>query len=229
MGYWLEQRLAFGPIEYRFEGETPNFRWYFSTVSKSWLGASFELTPEKPIKIKGIRLRKGVTPEKADKTIIEDQEQLKNTISDYFLEIEKNDLFSGQVLISKGNEILFHGSYGWANIESGKKLTLDTPLNLASTGKMFTAVGIGQLIDKGYISLQDPIVKFILEYPKHIAEKVTIEHLLTHTSGIELDHIEEFNDMVHQAKSVQDIIDAQLIYITELENYDSFEPKNSFD
>jgi CubicO group peptidase (beta-lactamase class C family) len=63
---------------------------------------------------------------------------------------------------------------------------MDTKFNLGSMNKMFTAISIVQLIDKGLLSFQDPISKYVDEswLPKSVTDKVTIHHLLTHTSGL---------------------------------------------
>ena len=63
---------------------------------------------------------------------------------------------------------------------------LDTKFNLGSMNKMFTATAILQLVEKGKVALDDPISKYVDEswLPKSITDKVTVHHLLTHTSGL---------------------------------------------
>jgi CubicO group peptidase (beta-lactamase class C family) len=58
-------------------------------------------------------------------------------------------------------------------------------IQLGSMGKMFTAVAICQLAEAGKLSFDDKLIKFLPDYPNRaVAEKVTIHHLLTHTSGL---------------------------------------------
>jgi CubicO group peptidase (beta-lactamase class C family) len=63
---------------------------------------------------------------------------------------------------------------------------IDTKFNLGSMNKMFTATSIMQLVEKGHLSLDDPISKYVDEswLPEEITSKITIHHLLTHTSGL---------------------------------------------
>jgi CubicO group peptidase (beta-lactamase class C family) len=61
---------------------------------------------------------------------------------------------------------------------------LDTQFNVASMGKMFTAVAVAQLVERGKLAFQDPLIAYLPEYPAGVAARVTLHHLLTHTAGI---------------------------------------------
>src|SRR5262249_40829203 len=99
--------------------------------------------------------------------------------------LARRDEFSGAVLLGKGDEILFEQAYGFANHAFNARSTLDTKFNLGSMGKMFTAVAVLQLAQQGKLSLQDTLLKRVPDYPdKEIAGNVTVEQLLTHTSGL---------------------------------------------
>jgi CubicO group peptidase (beta-lactamase class C family) len=71
-----------------------------------------------------------------------------------------------------------------ANLEYIIPMQVDNVFEIGSISKQFTAVAILQLMEQGKLSLQDSINKFIPDYPTH-GHKITIEHLLTHTSGIQ--------------------------------------------
>ena len=95
------------------------------------------------------------------------------------------DRFSGAVLFAREGTPLFSKAYGLANKANGVPNRVDTKFNLGSMNKMFTAVAIAQLAEAGKLSFTDPLVKHLPDYPnKDVAEKVTLHHLLTHTSGI---------------------------------------------
>jgi CubicO group peptidase (beta-lactamase class C family) len=95
------------------------------------------------------------------------------------------DAFSGAVLIAKDGKPIFKTVHGLANKAYNVPNRLDTKLNVASIGKMFTAVAIGQLAEQGKLSFTDTVGKHLPDYPnKQVAEKVTIHHLLTHSSGL---------------------------------------------
>lgn len=87
------------------------------------------------------------------------------------------------VLISKKGKVIYHKAFGMANLELLVPMDTDHVFWLASIGKQFTAVSILQLVDQGKLKLQDEITRFIPDYPTQ-GNKITIEHLLTHTSGI---------------------------------------------
>ncbi len=87
------------------------------------------------------------------------------------------------VIVVKDGKILLRGGYGLANVEKNEALSAQHVMRLGSITKQFTAVAIMQLVEQGKISLNDPISKFVDDYPES-GKRVTIEHLLTHTSGI---------------------------------------------
>lgn len=90
--------------------------------------------------------------------------------------------FQGAVLIAKNNQILFCKGFGLANAEHHISNTPDTVFRIGSITKSFTAIAILQLQEKGLLNVDDPINKYLPGYPQ--GEKITIHHLLSHTSGI---------------------------------------------
>jgi D-alanyl-D-alanine carboxypeptidase len=99
-------------------------------------------------------------------------------------DLAARDEFSGVVLVARHGEVLLQKAWGLANRENGEPITLNTRFRLGSMNKMFTAVAILQLVDAGQLALDDPIGKYLTDYPnKDVAAKVTVRHLLTHTGG----------------------------------------------
>jgi D-alanyl-D-alanine carboxypeptidase len=95
--------------------------------------------------------------------------------------------FSGVVLVRMGGKTVLHEAYGLASIEYKAPNKVDTRFNLASVGKMFTAVAIGQLVEQGKLKWTDTLAKVLPDYPnKAQAGRITIHQLLTHTSGMGL-------------------------------------------
>jgi len=95
--------------------------------------------------------------------------------------------FSGVVLVRKGGKTILHEAYGLASIEYNAPNRIDTRFNLASVGKMFTAVAIAQLVEQGKLKWTDTLSKVLPDYPnKAQASRITIHQLLTHTSGLGL-------------------------------------------
>jgi len=111
---------------------------------------------------------------------------LKDEIADILKKSRSKDAFSGVVLIAKGPKILFEQAYGEASKSYHVVNKIDTKFNLGSMNKMFSAISVMQLWEQGKIKLNDPISKFVDEswLPKRITDKITIQHLLTHTSGL---------------------------------------------
>jgi len=112
------------------------------------------------------------------------QEQALRALTERVDRLAKADRFSGVVLIARGDQILLRQAWGKANRETNTEATLETQFRLGSQNKMFTSVAALQLVEAGKLSLQEPIGKYLTDYPnKDLASKVTVHHLLTHTGG----------------------------------------------
>ncbi|WP_157979160.1 serine hydrolase domain-containing protein, partial [Rhodoferax ferrireducens] len=85
-------------------------------------------------------------------------------------------------IVSQRGAILFRKAYGLANMETNVPLQPEFPLRTGSVTKQFTAAAIMLLAEQGKLSLADEIEKYFPEYPLP-GRHVTIENLLTHTSG----------------------------------------------
>jgi CubicO group peptidase (beta-lactamase class C family) len=94
-----------------------------------------------------------------------------------------NKQFMGSVLVARGSEVLFSKSYGLANLDWQIPNTPSTKFRLASVTKQFTAAAVLLLEQRGKLKVDDPIRKYLPEVSS-AWEKVTIFHILTHTSGI---------------------------------------------
>src|SRR5271157_1473291 len=92
--------------------------------------------------------------------------------------------FAGAALLAKDGKPVFADAYGLADREQKLPNTLNTRFHIGSMNKMFTAVAILQLAQAGKLGLNDPLGKYLTDYPnKDVASQVTIHHLLTHTGG----------------------------------------------
>ncbi|UNK42137.1 beta-lactamase family protein [Luteimonas sp. S4-F44] len=93
------------------------------------------------------------------------------------------DRFSGALVIEQNCRRLYAKSFGLANREDNTLAQLDTPFLFASQGKMFTAVAVLQLVAAGKIGLDDPIGKYLKDYPNEAMAAVTVRQLLSHQGG----------------------------------------------
>lgn len=85
--------------------------------------------------------------------------------------------------IIKNGELIYARGYGLANMEHNIPNTPSTVFRIASTSKQFTAACIVLLAEQGKLNLEDNLKSFFPDFPQY-SEKITIRHLLNHTSGI---------------------------------------------
>lgn len=95
-----------------------------------------------------------------------------------------NRQFNGSVLVAENGQIIVKKGYGMANMEWSIANAPDTKFRLGSITKQFTAMLIVQLAEKGTLKLDATISTYLPDYPKATGDKITIHHLLTHTSGL---------------------------------------------
>lgn len=96
--------------------------------------------------------------------------------------IESNDKGMGSLAIFRDGKQIYQKSYGYADVESGKKADANTKYRIGSISKTFTAVIILKLAEEGKLSLSDTLDKY---YPQiENSDKITLEHMLRHRSGI---------------------------------------------
>jgi CubicO group peptidase (beta-lactamase class C family) len=153
-----------------------------ATLSEEWLSINmervgkeqqaFDLMPADPLP--------GVLP-----AAPLDDDALAAELGRYLAKLSAADVFSGAVLVARGGEPVFTGAYGTANAAQKTPNRVSTRFNLGSMNKMFTSVAIAQLEEAGELAFTDTIAQHLPDYPNAaVAEKVTIHHLLTHTSGL---------------------------------------------
>ena len=92
--------------------------------------------------------------------------------------------FNGSVLVAEKGEVIYKKGYGFADMEWEIPNDTETKFRLGSITKQFTSMLIMQLVENGKLKLDDKLSDYLPYYQKDIGEKVTIHHLLTHTSGI---------------------------------------------
>ena len=95
-----------------------------------------------------------------------------------------NDQFNGVALVTDQGKVIFEKAYGWANREWQIANAKTTKFRLGSITKQFTATLILQLVEQSKLRLDGRMTDYLPDYPKTSGDKITIHHLLTHTSGI---------------------------------------------
>lgn len=102
----------------------------------------------------------------------------------FALGLTLTDRFSGVVLVASNGGIVFEKAYGKLDEKQETPIAAGSRFNLASAGKMFTAVAVLQQIAAGRLTLDSHVGEVLKDYPnKTFADQVTVRQLLTHTAG----------------------------------------------
>lgn len=118
------------------------------------------------------------------------------------------------VMVTKNNQVIYQRQAGYADIESNEPITPQTIFYLASVSKQFTAACIVILEQRGKLDYEDRLSKYFPDFPVY-AQKISINHLLSHTSGLKdigslaflkgEDDIDYSNEKVRQVLAVQEL------------------------
>jgi CubicO group peptidase (beta-lactamase class C family) len=85
---------------------------------------------------------------------------------------------------SVNGETIWKSAVGYANKKNNTEFTSNTITRIASITKLFTAVGVMQLVEQDLVNIDEPIQKYVPSFPKKKKGTITVRHLLEHTSGI---------------------------------------------
>lgn len=92
--------------------------------------------------------------------------------------------FSGVAHLVKGDRVVYRRAFGLAERRFGVANDLDTKFNIGSISKLFTTVAIGQLVAAGKLELDDRLSRHLPDYPREVADRITIQQLVEHRSGL---------------------------------------------
>jgi CubicO group peptidase (beta-lactamase class C family) len=111
------------------------------------------------------------------------------------------------VLVMKDGQVVLRKGYGMAHLELGVPIQPDHVFVIGSITKQFTATAILMLQERGKLSVDDEVTKYLPDYPTH-GQKITIDHLLTHVSGIpSYTNLIEWFPQARKDMTVQQVID----------------------
>ena len=116
-------------------------------------------------------------------------------LADALDQLAAEQSFTGVVRVDRGGETELAVAYGLADRRHGIPATVDTRFATASANKGFTALAVMQLVEAGQLSLSTPAREVLGADLPLIADDVTIEHLLSHRSGIG-DYLDEDLDSI---------------------------------
>jgi CubicO group peptidase (beta-lactamase class C family) len=115
--------------------------------------------------------------------VVNAQEKFAKAADEVFADLTKSGSPGCALAVARGGKIIYEKGYGRANIEDDVQITPRTVFDIGSTSKQFTAASILLLEKQGKLSVQDDIRKYLPEIPDY-GHKITILHLLNHTSGL---------------------------------------------
>lgn len=122
------------------------------------------------------------------------------------LEQFKPDETGCAVLVAKEGQVIYRKAFGLADLELNVPMQPDMVFRIGSITKQFTAIAILRLMEQGKLSLQDEITKYLPDFPMH-GHSITIEHLLTHTSGIKsYTNVPEFGSMIRNDMTPEEVV-----------------------
>ena len=161
----------------------------------SWTTLIVRVEAEAPHRVDGVGMRPATAPPPAPAGDAYTDDEIRAVMESTLADLVDAERFSGAVMLARGDEIVFEAVHGEANKDFSVPNRIDTRFNLGSMNKMFTAVAIAQLVERGELSFEDPLAKFLPEFPDpESAEKIQIRHLLSHTSGLGSYFNEEFRN-----------------------------------
>lgn len=136
--------------------------------------------------------------------------------------------FNGSVLVAEHGQVVFKKGYGWANLEWQIPNAPDTKFRLGSITKQFTSMLIMQLAAEGKLRLDEKLSEALPYYRKDTGDRVTLHHLLTHTSGVpSYTSAKDMKEWWHNHFEVEDFVKQHCSGDLEFEPGSKFEYDNS--
>ena len=151
----------------------------------------------------------------------QNQESLTSELNTILNEYYNNKQFNGTVLVAKKGNIVYQGTFGYANFEKSIKNNINTKFLIGSATKSFTAIAIMQAREKVLVSIHTPIKKYIPELNAELGN-LTLHLLMKNSSGLPV-HLGRITDLQYRDISSKELI--ELYNTTKL----SFKPGSKFD
>jgi CubicO group peptidase (beta-lactamase class C family) len=152
---------------------------------ESWWGLAIQFGEAPGLLMTGLEINRARPPAGPPEPPLTEKEAL-DQIRTLTAGLTQKGWFSGTLLIARGPNVLLTMAGGEADRSFHVPNNIDTKFNLGSMNKMFTATAAAHLVEQGRLSFDDPISKYVDEtwLPKEVTDKITVRHLITHTSGL---------------------------------------------
>ena len=100
--------------------------------------------------------------------------------------VQDDKVVGSELIVLKNRRIVLHKAFGWKDREEELTMPINTLFNIRSMTKPVVGTAIQMLIDEGKLALDDPVAKFLPSFDNDASRDITVEHLLTHRSGLPL-------------------------------------------
>ncbi|MBQ8225017.1 MAG: beta-lactamase family protein [Bacteroides sp.] len=110
--------------------------------------------------------------------------QVSNQLDSLFSELFKADEPGAAVVVVRGDSVVYNKGFGLARMDTLVPINDRTTFNICSVSKQFSAVALCLLAEQGKLSLDDTVSKFFPEFKAEFFSRITLRHLMSHTSGI---------------------------------------------
>jgi CubicO group peptidase (beta-lactamase class C family) len=134
----------------------------------------------------------------------------------------------GAVLVAQNGEVIYEGGFGLADATWGIPNSPDVRYGIGSVTKLFTALLVMQQVERGALALNAPVAEFLPDFSAPIDGRITVEHLLTHRSGL-MDYVNDLSGDEYMARYEHSRAPADSVVADILRRPLEFEPGQSFD
>jgi CubicO group peptidase (beta-lactamase class C family) len=145
----------------------------------------------------------------------------KSKIDALFADYDKSDCPGASVMVLQEGKVLFAKGYGMADLDAKARCSANTNFRLASVTKQFTAMSVMILADRKKLSLDDTLPDFFPEFPEY-GRKITVRHLLTHTSGLI-----DYEDIIPKGTTIP-LLDRDVLRLLLKQDRTYFSPGSKF-
>ena len=154
-------------------------------LTGAWMAVGLSVSADSTHRVMGMGFRNTLAPPELLPDRPFTDRAIRDSIDRAIDRLVRGDAFSGVVVVAKDGKPIYQRAVGVADRRWNVPNRIDTRFNVASIGKMFTAVAIAQLVQQGKLSYDDTLAKLLPDYPsREIAQRITVRQLLAHTSGI---------------------------------------------
>jgi len=145
----------------------------------------------------------------------------QSKIDALFADYAKSDCPGASVTVLHQGKVLFAKGYGLADVQARIPCITNTNFRLASVTKQFTAMAVMILADRKKLSLDETLPDFFPEFPEY-GRKITVRHLLTHTSGLI-----DYEDIIPPGTTIA-VLDRDVLRLLVRQDHGYFPPGSKF-